>query len=100
MSTRRLSLCVATLLATAVVKTGEDVWYSGDTSNLAPQVEAALDAYVDESHTKAIAEQEVLKENNIDGLLTCALRPHLIWGAGALIIGGYMIVALLRPEKF
>ncbi len=42
-------------LAAAVVKTGEDVWYSGDTSNLAPQVEAALDAYVDESHTKAIA---------------------------------------------
>jgi biotin carboxyl carrier protein len=42
-------------LATAVAKTGEDVWYSGDTSNLAPQVEAALDAYVDESHTKAIA---------------------------------------------
>ena len=42
-------------LAAAVVKTGEDVWYSGDTSNMAPQVEAALDAYVDESHTKAIA---------------------------------------------
>ena len=42
-------------LATAVVKTGEDVWYSGDTSDMAPQVEAALDAYVDESHTKAIA---------------------------------------------
>jgi biotin carboxyl carrier protein len=42
-------------LASAVVKTGEDVWYSGDTSDLAPQVEAALDAYVDESHTKAIA---------------------------------------------
>jgi hypothetical protein len=42
-------------LAGAVVKTGEDVWYSGDTSDLAPQVEAALDAYVDESHTKAMA---------------------------------------------
>ncbi len=42
-------------LAAAVVKTGEDVWYSGDTSNMAPQVEAALDTYVDESHTKAIA---------------------------------------------
>ncbi len=42
-------------LAAAVIKTGEDVWYSGDTSNMAPQVEAALDAYVDESHTKAIA---------------------------------------------
>jgi multidrug efflux pump subunit AcrA (membrane-fusion protein) len=42
-------------LAAAVAKTGEDVWYSGDTSDMAPQVEQALDAYVDESHTKAIA---------------------------------------------
>jgi len=24
----------------------------------------------------------------------------LIWGAGALVIGGYMLVALIRPEKF
>jgi nucleoside-diphosphate-sugar epimerase len=30
-------------------------------------------------HTKALAEQFVLKENK-DGLTTCALRPHLIWG--------------------
>jgi hypothetical protein len=25
---------------------------------------------------------------------------NLIWGAGALVIGGYMVVALLRSEKF
>jgi nucleoside-diphosphate-sugar epimerase len=31
-------------------------------------------------HTKAIAEQEVLSASGRDGLLTCALRPHLIWG--------------------
>jgi len=24
----------------------------------------------------------------------------VIWGAGALVIGGYMLAALLRPEKF
>jgi len=24
----------------------------------------------------------------------------LIWGAGALVIGGYMLAALLKPEKF
>jgi multidrug efflux pump subunit AcrA (membrane-fusion protein) len=42
-------------LAAAVSKTGEDVWYTGDTSNMAPQVEAAIDSYVDESHTKALA---------------------------------------------
>lgn len=31
-------------------------------------------------HTKALAEQMVLKANGQDGLATCALRPHLIWG--------------------
>ncbi|WP_436049570.1 potassium-transporting ATPase subunit F [Phenylobacterium sp. LjRoot225] len=24
----------------------------------------------------------------------------LIWGAGALVIGGYMLAALVRPERF
>jgi len=28
------------------------------------------------------------------------MLANVIWGVGALIIGGYMIVALLRPEKF
>ena len=42
-------------LATAVTKTGEDVWYDGDTSKMAPQVEHAIDAYVDESQTKSMA---------------------------------------------
>lgn len=31
-------------------------------------------------HSKSIAEREVLDANGTDGLLTCALRPHLIWG--------------------
>lgn len=31
-------------------------------------------------HTKALAEQLVLAANGSHGLLTCALRPHLIWG--------------------
>jgi nucleoside-diphosphate-sugar epimerase len=34
------------------------------------------------SHTKALAEQMVLKANGEHHLLTCALRPHLIWGPG------------------
>jgi nucleoside-diphosphate-sugar epimerase len=32
------------------------------------------------SHTKALAEQHVLEANGHNGLATCALRPHLIWG--------------------
>lgn len=42
-------------LATVVSKSGEDMWFTGDTSDLAPQVEKAVNDYVDESHTKQIA---------------------------------------------
>jgi multidrug efflux pump subunit AcrA (membrane-fusion protein) len=42
-------------LATAVVATGETVWYTGDTSMMAPQVEEAVQNYVDECHSKAVA---------------------------------------------
>lgn len=31
-------------------------------------------------HTKALAEQHVLASHGENGLATCALRPHLIWG--------------------
>ena len=42
-------------LATAVVATGEPLWYSGDTRNLAPQVEKAVQEYIDNSHSKHVA---------------------------------------------
>ena len=42
-------------LAKVVVRSGEDLWYTGDSQNLAPQVEKAVNEYVDESHTKQIA---------------------------------------------
>lgn len=31
-------------------------------------------------HSKALAEEMVLRANGVSGMLTCALRPHLIWG--------------------
>lgn len=42
-------------LATTVAKSGEDLWFDGDTSDLAPQIERAVNDYVDESHTKQLA---------------------------------------------
>lgn len=33
-------------------------------------------------HSKALAEQHVLDSNDPRELMTCALRPHLIWGPG------------------
>jgi multidrug efflux pump subunit AcrA (membrane-fusion protein) len=42
-------------LATVVVAAGEPIWYTGDTADMAPQVEDALQEYVDESHSKTVA---------------------------------------------
>ena len=42
-------------LAAAVAGAGDPVWYSGDSQDLAPQVEEAVQAYVDESHSKTVA---------------------------------------------
>lgn len=42
-------------VATAVAAAAEPVWYTGDTSDLPPQVEDAMQAYVDEAHSKTVA---------------------------------------------
>jgi multidrug efflux pump subunit AcrA (membrane-fusion protein) len=60
-------------LSTVVARSGEDLWYSGDTQNLAPQVEKAVNAYVDESHTKQIA---VLPLREIDPHADDKTRPR------------------------
>ncbi len=48
-------ISLLTRLAKSVVATGETVWYTGDTSMMAPQVEEAVQDYVDEVHSKAVA---------------------------------------------
>lgn len=52
---RSNTICLLTRLANAVVATGETIWYTGDTSMMAPQVEDAVQDYVDEVHSKAVA---------------------------------------------
>jgi multidrug efflux pump subunit AcrA (membrane-fusion protein) len=42
-------------LASAVVASGDTVWYTGDTRDLPPQVEDAIQAYVDDAHSKTVA---------------------------------------------
>lgn len=41
-------------LATKVVATGEPLWYEGSTEDLPPQIEDAIEHYVDESYAKSI----------------------------------------------
>ncbi len=42
-------------LASAVVASGDPIWYTGDTRDLPPQVEEALQEYIDEAHSKTVA---------------------------------------------
>ncbi len=42
-------------LATTVVMTGEPLWYTGSTEDFPPQVEQALETYVDEAYAKTVA---------------------------------------------
>jgi len=48
-------------LATAVANSGEPMWYTGDTTNMAPQVEDAVQEYVDESHSKTVGVLPIFK---------------------------------------
>lgn len=52
---RSNTIALLNRLTTAVVRTGETVWYTGSTRDLPPQVEEALEQYVDETHTKMLA---------------------------------------------
>lgn len=51
-------------LATAVVATGDAVWYTGDTRDMAPQVEEAVEQYVDEAHSKTVAVLPLKRPSN------------------------------------
>ncbi len=58
------------------------VFDKGDLMGVAeeqPYAEKFLNAY---SETKTMAEKLVLEMNDSESFLTCALRPHLIWGPG------------------
>ncbi|MCC7476197.1 MAG: HlyD family efflux transporter periplasmic adaptor subunit [Pirellulales bacterium] len=73
-------------LAAAVAKTGEDVWFTGDTTNLAPQVENALDAYIDESNTKAMAILPISKPRDEESQFAEGVEPEPPEIIGALIV--------------
>ncbi|MFN9912528.1 MAG: hemolysin D, partial [Pirellulaceae bacterium] len=42
-------------LATRVVRSGEPLWYDGSTEDLPPQIEEAVENYIDQSHGRTVA---------------------------------------------
>ena len=63
MDTRSNIVTLLSSLATRVCATGEPLWYSGSTQDLPPQLETALEDYVDESHTKSLAVLPLFKSD-------------------------------------
>jgi hypothetical protein len=55
-------------LATRVVATGDAMWYTGDTSDMPPQIEDAIHEYVDESHAKVVGVLPLMKPKTQDNV--------------------------------
>jgi biotin carboxyl carrier protein len=53
-------------LATRVVKSGEPLWYGGSTEDLPPQIEEAIEDYVDQSYTKSLAVIPLREPKQVD----------------------------------
>ncbi|MEO8494640.1 MAG: HlyD family efflux transporter periplasmic adaptor subunit [Planctomycetota bacterium] len=53
-------------LATKVVATGEPLWYEGSTEDLPPQIEAAIEHYVDESYAKSMTVLPLRRPAGVD----------------------------------
>jgi hypothetical protein len=65
-------------VATRVVATGESLWYDGATEDLPPQVEEALDAYVDESYAKNVIVLPLRKPSNPDDAARSGRNAEMI----------------------
>jgi multidrug efflux pump subunit AcrA (membrane-fusion protein) len=66
-------------LADAVIAQGDPLWHSGEETELAPQIEQALNEYVDESHARSVAVVPLVAESEANH--TTRHRP-----LGALVI--------------
>ncbi|MEX2174658.1 MAG: HlyD family efflux transporter periplasmic adaptor subunit [Pirellulaceae bacterium] len=76
-------------LATRVVKSGEPLWYAGSTEDMPPQIEQAIEEYVDQSYTKSLAVIPLRKTKLVDNSpQTPAIEDAAHTGqiVGALII--------------
>lgn len=78
-----LDACGAHQIPRLVFSSSPSVTFAADDQcNLAEDAPYASQWLCGYPRSKALAEQAVLAANEDDKLLTCALRPHLIWGPG------------------
>ena len=66
MDSRANTVTLLGTLATAVVRNGETLWYTGPSDDLPPQIEGAVQEYVDECHSKSVAVIPLFKPKDPD----------------------------------
>jgi len=82
-------------LATRVAASGEPLWYMGSTEDMPPQIEEALEEYVDHSYTKSLCVLPLRKPQTIDTSRTT------VTGADTQQLGeiiGVLIVEQIESE--
>src|SRR5687767_5311199 len=92
---------VVTLLgkvATRVVKSGEPLWSLGSTEDLPPQIEQAIEAYVDQSYTKSLAVVPLRKPRPADATQQTAVAATESEQAHQGEIVGALIVEQIESE--
>ncbi len=88
MDTRSNAVMLLSKLATAVVRSGEPLWFTGDSSDLPPQIETAVHDYVDETHTKTVAVLPLFRPSDYvpDGDEVKRMKEEKEECVGALIV--------------
>ena len=100
MDTRSNAVMLLSKLATAVMRSGEPLWYTGDDSELPPQIEDAVHNYVDETHTKTVIVLPLMKPSDYvpDGDEAKRLQEEKEEVIGTLIVE--QIEDSRAPEEF
>lgn len=83
-------------LATRVVATGEPLWYFGSTEDMPPQIENAVEEYVDQSYTKSLAVLPIRKPKSPDAAAGTTVGTDDNAKQGELI--GAIIVEQIESE--
>jgi len=82
-------------LATRVVATGESLWYEGASDDLPPQVEEAVDAYVDESYAKTVIVLPLRKPSDPQALARGRQNAELV---GEIQVDREIVGALIAEQ--
>lgn len=86
-------------LTDRVCAAGEPLWYNGQQQDLPPQIENALQEYIDESHTKSLAVIPVRKQEESDDPDEMGQDESVSEDATGEVIGALIVEQIDTPQS-